>query len=717
MKTSVRWLNEYLEPADVSPEAAEHALTGVGFPIEEAVRLPDADTMLDVEVTSNRGDCISHIGLAREIAAATGRRLRLPAIPDHARSGEASSLVHLDNQVPQTCRLFTLRIIRGVKVGPSPEWLVRALASVGQRSINNVVDATNYVMFELGQPTHAFDLARVGKDPSGVPQVIVRGAAKGEKLTLLDGRRIELAPGELVVCDPSGPISLAGIMGGLGSEVTDSTTDVLLEAATWDPLTVRRAARRLQVSTDACYRFERRVDPRTIELAARRVADIIMKTGGPGARIVTGVVEAGAPAEPLTRVTLRPARCRAIMGVDTPSADMIRALRAHDVQVTPQAPTGDAPLECTIPAHRPDLEREIDLIEEVARTLGLDKIPTLELLPVRPSAPQNRERAARELAGALTGLGFFETITFSFVSPEHAAPFLPRDLRQLQLCDERRKADPVLRPSILPSLLACRAANQNAGAAAPNGVRLFETASVFAQAGADGLETRVLALYADAVTSVGCSKGFDARQEAFRFMRGAIEGIVRALGGPEARAEFAPVADLPFAALDANAAARVEIVSPSGERTHAGTCGLLTPAVLRAYDLDTPGVVAELNLAALLALFPARSLVNPLPLFPGIERDVSFIVPEQTPWSTLDQLVAGANLERLEGWEFVTAYRGAYRDADNAEHNLAKQGKKAVTLRLRFRDPARTLRREEVDPQVATLVQLASSRCQAQVRA
>jgi phenylalanyl-tRNA synthetase beta chain len=445
------------------------------------------------------------------------------------------------------------------------------------------------------------------------------------------------------------------------------------------------------------------------------VVDIILRTSGPDAHVVPGVLQAGAEPQPLTRVSIRPARCRAILGTELTTAEIVKSLRGHDIQCAPSAATDDGPIACTIPAHRPDLDREIDLIEEVARTAGLGRIPTLEMLPVRVAGPQRSERASRELAAALTGLGFFETITFSFVSPAHAAPFTPRNLEPLSLCDERRKSDPILRPSVLPSLLACRAANQNAGVHADGGVRLYETASIFAHSGGKELETRVLALYADAVTPAGAAKGFDARQEAFRFMRGVIESIVRALGGPHAGAEMV-AGELPFDALDPAAAARVELRRADGERLHVGTCGLIAPAILKSYDLAVPGVVAELNLDNLLALYPPRSVANPLPLFPGIERDLSFIVPENTAWAAISKAVADANLERLDGWEFVTAYRGAYRDASNSEHSLAKQHKKAVTLRLRFRDPQRTLRHDEVDPQVAALVELARDRLGAALR-
>lgn len=743
MKTSVRWLNKYLSPADVTPSEAERLLTNAGFPIESSEAVGQGDTMIDVEVTSNRGDCISHLGLAREIAAGTGRTLVYPAIPAAVMSGEDPSaaraasqpggireLLAVRNETPDVCRLFTARIIRGVKVGPSPAWLVECLEAVGQRSINNVVDITNFVMLEFGQPSHAFDLNKL-RGASGTPKtLIIRYAHKGEPLTLLDGKKVELRDNELVVADGpqfGGAISLAGVMGGLGSEVSSETTDVLFEAATWDPVTVRRAARRLGIRTDASYRFERTVDPRTIDVAARRAVALILELGGPGARLVPGVLEEGAPRKPLSKVSMRAARCRDVVGYPVTSQQIEAALRGHEIGVSVNGEV----LECAVPAHRPDLEREIDLIEEVARTLGLERVPTLEKIPVLVSEPQVSERAVREMSRTLTGLGFYETVTFSFVSPKDAEPFRVGDRSLINLCDERRKADPTLRSSVLPSLLACRRANQDGGVTEPGGVRLFEIASVFAEEGVPGSakanaaagadtrgvhrEIRTLALLADAVPlyTGASSKAFDVKQDAVRLVRGAIESVALALGGKQAVIELVP-SKSPVKGFDPSASAEVRLTARlSGESVDApartsviGTLGLIAPDVQKRYDLQHPVVGAELDVNALLALFPPRSLAQTLPAFPGIERDLSLIVAETVSWASIDRLISESKLDRLVGREFVTTFRG----------QQIGTGKKSVTVRLAFRDPARTLRHEEVDPQIASLVAAAGQKLGATLR-
>lgn len=729
MLASVRWLNEYLVPANVTAQGAERALTDAGFPIESHTDLPDGDVRIDVEVTSNRGDCLSHIGLAREIAAATGGTLKLPTVPPEPTSGDrAGDIAAVDNQIPNLCPLFTARVIRGVKVGPSPAWLVRALESIGQRSISNVVDVTNFVAAEYGQPTHVFDLATIQKD-GGKHALTVRAAIKGEKLELLDGQTVELRPGELVIADgpaPGRPVSLAGIMGGALTQVTARTTDVLFEAATWAPAAVRRAARRLGLRTDASHRFERIVDPRTIDAAARRAAALILELAG--GRLLAGVIKEGPEPEPLRTVRVRPQRVRALLGIDVHASEMARVLRAHDIAFADEpgdwSPGADSTGEavCTIPPHRPDLEREIDLIEEVARTIGLERLPILEKLPIRIAPEQTDERAARELAATLTGLGFHEAVTFTFISPKAAAPFLPAGMSRIDVCDDRRKAEPTLRPSIIPSLLACRRANKDRAVDAPGGVRLYEVSSVFGQSApvpavpltagsaavsAPAAETRNLALIADALPIPG-GKAIDAVQHAVRLIRGTLDAAARTLGGTQAKLTFEPVAGAPpIAAFEPGACAAVVL-----NNTRIGIVGQVSRAVQQAHDLDRPVVAAEVNLAALLALYPPRATVRALPAFPAIERDLSLIVPEGTTWQRIESLVHAANLALLDHdpgdhpVRFIGVYRG----------RQAGDGKKSVTLRLRFRDPTRTLRREEVDPQMQSLVDLSAKELGAAVR-
>ncbi len=744
MHISLRWLNEYLEPPNVTAAEAERILTFAGFPIESATVLPSGDTMLDVEVTSNRGDVLSHIGVAREIAAANGgegkvaRTLKLPqpgrtfnwfgeeSVTDASPasgSQDVGAVLAVENLVPAECPLFTARVLTGVKVGPSPRWLVAALEGVGQRSINNVVDITNFVSFEYGQPSHVFDLDLLAASPDGKRRLIVRTASKGKTLVLLDGKTLELRGDEVVVADGSAGgrvLSLAGVMGGQESGVTERTTNVLLEAATWEPVAIRRAARRYGLRTDASYRFERIVDPRTIEQAAKRLAALMSKLAG--GKLLPGVIHAGPEPRQATVVTLRPSRVASMLGCVVSMPLVQQILESHDILTKPEpaAPgTAEMVLSCTIPSHRPDLGREIDLIEEIARTHGLDKLPEHEMVAVRTAPPQASEKAVQTIGHVLTGLGFYETVTFTFVSARHSKPFLPAGLRQMIVCDDRRKADPVLRPSALASMLACRRVNQDrgvlpdgaiggvGGAGAGGGLRLFELSAVFAEKPPENkgergrqAESMNLALLADCCFPAG-AKPIELKQHAIRLLRGAIETMARAVGGEATRVEIIPSATPPMAAYDGAAFAEVKI---NGARV--GCLGLIAAGVLSEHGLETPVVAAELELAALVALYPPRAVVSSLPAFPSIERDLSLIVREETAWARIDALVSGLRVPLLESWAFVGAYRG----------QQAGMGKKSVTFRMRFRDPARTLTHEEVSPQVETIVGAAGKELGAEVR-
>lgn len=690
MKASVRWLNQLVSGPALSAAEVEAVLTNAGFPIDSHESLGDGDVRLEVEVTSNRGDCLSHVGLAREVVARDpSRQLRLPAVPPVPASAPATQSLRLINEVPQLCPRFTAHVVRAVRVGPSPSWLVTILESVGQRSINNVVDVTNYISFLYGQPTHAFDLAKLA---GGVLRV--RFARDGETLTTLDGKKRTLRPDEVVVADERGATSLAGIMGGAESEVGASTQDVVLEAATWDAVAIRRAARRHQLRTDASHRFERGVDPRTIDEPARLAAALIAQLGN--GTLASGVLDAGSPAAPLRTVSFRPARCRALMGVEVADAEIEAILARLSVEVT-----REATWMCRIPAFRPDLEREVDLIEEVARIYGLDQVPIRDRISVSVRPPQPTEASLRTLGGALAGLGFFEAVTFSFMTPRHAAPFLPGDHSSLAVADDRRAQDGTLRPSTLPSLLRCRRANADGAVTVEGGVRLFEMGPIFSQRSGQAAERRTLALILD-VPGVerGSPGSHEDRQRGVRLLRGALEAVARTLGG-DGRLTILPAAPT-ISAFEPGAHAQVCI-----DGRPVGMMGLLARQTLRDHGLDFPIAAAELDLDSLLALSGSSPRIRPLPAFPSIDRDVSLIVDEVVSWGQIDSLLSGAAIHRLEQVSFIGTYRG----------KQIGPGKKSVTVRMRFRDPARTLRHEEVDPEVAAVVSLAGQKLGATIRA
>ena len=671
MDISIKWLNDYFAKNDptVTTEEAGEVLTALGFPVEGITELPNGDTCVDFELTSNRGDCACHIGFAREIAAKTGRTLILPEVPAAPGTTEktASDFATVEIEDLDGCPRYTGWVIKNCKIGPSPSWLVERLVAIGLRSINNAVDITNFVLHELGQPTHVFDMKKLRKK-EGKPAIIVRRSSKGEKLTTLDGNEHELPKGMLVIADAERPVALAGVMGGLDTEVDETTVDILLEAATFNPLDVRICARRLKTSTDSSYRFERIVEPRTVEYAARRCATLIAElTGG---TLLQGFIDAGKPLPQSQQVTLRCQRCRDLLGINV--SDETQKKHLQGLGLEPVLENGR--ITCTIPPHRTDLYREVDLIEEVARMENFDCVPIHNRLQVVVHSPQSTEQAKQRIREILTGLGYYETITFTFVSKKNASPFLENGMKLLQVEDERRKAEPYLRPSLTPSLMHCRRSNQNSTS---TDIRLFELAATFARVNNKVHEKRVLSLLADA----------QDKQDGLRSLRTAVEAVVRDMSGENCVIEkITP----PIQALDSAASGRIIM-----EGKEIGTIGLINKSTQDIFDLDKPVAVAELDLDLLTDAYPPSVLVKPLPQFPHIERDLSLLVDEELPWSAIEDIINKAKLEYLESYDYVTTFRGKQIGA----------GKKSVTLRLRFRDDKGTLRHEQVDPQAERLTE------------
>lgn len=701
MDASLSWLASLLggEGADppLTVEEVDAALTAAGFPLD-GVEPRDGDALLDVEVTSNRGDCLCHMGLAREIAALTGRVLTPRAIADVPRGPKVGAYLKLENRCSggdrPACPTFTAHVILDAKIGPSPAWLKDLLESVGQRSINNAVDVTNWLNLEHGNPSHVFDLDRL---EGGA--LVVREAVDGEALTTLDGVARTLGAGEIVVADGSKATSLAGVIGGKDSQVDVGTRNIVLEVATWDPARVRSASRGHGVRTDASHRFERVVDARTClpsaEMAARLIAQL---TGG---TLCEGVLVEGAPMPESKPITLRPQRCSAVLGIETPADEMVRLLRSVDIAVG----VSEDALACTPPPQRAhDVTREIDLIEEIARLRGFDAVPLARRLAIKAQPPQPAERAMEAMTGALTALGFYETVTFSFTSPDKAADFLPDGASLVNVDDDRRGAEPTLRPSVLPSLLTCRRVNRDAQVSQPGGVRLFEVAATYWSMGpGTNEEARKLAMLVDAGGEGGKATSDDL-QHGVRVMKAAIEAMVALCFGHEASVRVETGGALP-PAMDAANAGRL-FVDRGPDAVALGHFGLLTAETLARFDLQQPVVVAELAIDSLLAAYPPTPRVRALPAFPGIERDLSVVVPSGTPWASIETAVRDLGLERLQSVRFVGTYAG----------KQVGQGRKSVTLRMAYRDDTRTLRHEEVDPQMARAIEALREAVGAEVR-
>jgi phenylalanyl-tRNA synthetase beta chain len=669
MKTSLAWLSDFLPGPPLDAEKVAEALTHGGLPVE-SIEQREGDTVVDVEVTSNRGDCLSHIGIARELSALLNRPFKYIPPAAMESSTAASSVTSVQIEARELCPYYTARVIRNVKIAPSPQWMVKRLEAIGLRAIYNVVDVTNYVMFELGQPLHAFDFDKLqGR------KIIVREARQGEKLTSIDARERALRPGMLVIADAQRPVALAGVMGGADSEVSNSTTNVLLESARFDPLTVRKTARALAMKSDSSYRFERQIDPTLAERASLRAAQLILQTAG--GELLSGMVAAGSSGYQLRRLTLRLARLRQLLGLDFPISQVMDALNHLQLNPTHKGET----IEAQVPSHRLDLTIEADLIEEVARVIGYDKIPLRDEISIRLSPKQPDEATIETLRASLIGAGYFESLTFSFVSDVLAEDFRPPQAASLLRADPTvRAGDARLRPSIIPGLLQAIRHNESNGTL---GAHLFEIGSTFwLDKNSKVDERRRIALVGG---------------EDYRATRGAIESLLQHLNA-ERPLTITPAPHRGFASgASGSIQWGTEII---------GHIGRIDRAIAEKISLREQVMAAELELTPLLKFAQHVPQLHQLPRFPSVRRDLSLVVAENTPYEQIERLIRSLDLANLEDLEFVTTYRGKPLD----------KGTKSITVTLVFRSPAATLTSEQVEGAVQKAVAAAQQQLGASLR-
>jgi len=650
MNVSYLWLKEYVR-TDLAAREAAARLTGVGLNVDSITDLPGGDACMLVEVTSNRPDCLGHLGVARELAAAVGGKVVLPEVSYAELPEEAASLTRVQIAELDLCPLYTARVVRGVRVGPSPAWLAGRLEAVGVRPVNNIVDVTNYVMMECGQPLHAFDYGRLAER-----RIVVRRAMAGERFVAIDHTEHTLAPERLVIADARHAVALAGIMGGAETEIAESTVDVLLEAAVFDPLSIRTSARTLGMASESGYRFERRVDPCGTEWASRRACQLIAEVAG--GRVARGVVTAGRPLPPPSELVLRVARIEAILGIAIPAARAAEILQALECDVLE---ADDDRIRVRVPSWRPDLGREIDLVEEVARHHGYDKIPEGLDTRITLSIPSKAERVREAVAGVLSAAGCFEAVTFTFTTRDHAVRFRPSDVTADPLMC--RGTPLAVRESCLAGVVESLRVNRNAGEA---GARLFEIAKRFIPIGGRDLpeEQAVLAV---------------AGPDDFAGLRGVLDAVFAALR-IAARIRFA--ATDRYGDLEPGGAAEILL---DGEPV--GMIGRATKKAAAAFELDEPPTVAEIILAPLVDAADLQTKYEPLPQFPAIVRDLAIVLDEAVTWAEIEKAVAAAATDHLESIEPIDVYRGRQVPA----------GRKSVAIRLTLRSADGTLTHEQAD--------------------
>ena len=670
MKISLNWLNDYIKTDDSAEQVAE-ILSDLGFPCEGIEKLTD-DVVIDIEITSNRGDCLGYIGVARELAAATGKEMIMPQIELDESDKEVTEFAGVQIDEPDLCGRYTARIIEGLKIGPSPGWLKKRLEAVGLRSVNNVVDATNYAMLETGQPPHAFDYDKIAQG-----KIIVRKALAGERIVSIDGTQCELNTDMLVIADPRGPVGVAGVMGGLDSEVSEKTTKILLEDAYFDPVSIRTTSRKLGLPSEAAYRFERTVDIEKVDWASKRTAQLMIQVGG--GKVAKGVVDVYPKKTEQKKVTLRLSRLNKLLGIEIPADECLKILSALDFKPKVK----DDLITCIVPSWRSDVYREVDLIEEVARVHGYDKVPTERKIRIEVVPADPRQKFAESIRAYLNACGFYETINVAFVNESVAELFSEYGAKQhLAVRDEMRKSASLLRQTLIGSLLDVLKTNVNAKNLP---CRIFEIADTFVPTEQQGGELPVqktkLALVCDG---------------DFRDLRGVIEGMVNSISR-DAQIDFTP-ADLFWAQTGAEILLNSQTI---------GAAGIVSQAVREKLDFkDMSPCAVELEFEMLMSLAGGAVKVKPIPRFPAIQRDLSIIVGEAIRWADIIQAIKSRASGVLEDIRFVGIYRG----------KGIPSGSKSVTLSLRFRDEDGTLTHETVDGFEADIVRSLAESVAAELR-
>lgn len=668
MKLPLSWLREYV-PFEAEPLRLAEDLTAAGLAVD-AVETVGGDTVLELDITTNRVDCMNVYGVAREVAALYGLPLRPPDTSVREAGAPASEALGVDIEAPDLCGRFCARVL-DVKVGPSPAWLRDRLELVGIRSINNLVDLTNYVMMETGQPSHAFDMGRV---PGG--RLVVRWSREGERLTTLDGVARTLPSRVGVIAGQGGEpaLALAGIMGGASSEIGDDTRVVAIEAAWWEPLAVRRAARALGMHTEASHRFERGADIGAGPGAIDRLAHLLAKIGAGTVR--PGLVERKGQDRPARMVRLRPARVSALLGVEVPRLQQMRTLESLGFIVSGSSPEAAV----HVPSWRLDVSREADLAEEVGRHFGLHRVPAA--LPpatregrLRPS--QRRERRVRDV---LTGVGLTEVINYAFVAGGQVdAPPEGRTRLANPLTEEQ---DTLRTSIVMPGLVDTLRANLRVGR---RDVAVFELGRVFVRTEGAPREERRLGVLLSGSTSPHHwsmkSRPFDLFD-----LKGVIELLFARLGQlvPQIDRESAPPGFLH--------PGRAVCLRRDGQGM--GYAGALHPDVRAAWELKDETVVLEIGLDGVLEAAPAVARFSALDRFPAVERDLSILCDEATPAAEIDARVRAAAGQGLRSVSLLDRYTG----------NQVPPGKVSLTVSLRFQDPERTLTSEEVQEAVDGVV-------------
>ena len=658
-----------------------------GTSIVEAIGLNNA--VLDLELTPNRSDCLSILGVAREVSAITGNPLRKPKIDINEGDTKTSDLTSVTIEAPDLCRRYAARLALGVKIGPSPYWMQKRLKDVGLRPINNVVDVTNYVLMELGHPLHAFDFNNLGGK-----RISVRRPRPNEKITTLDEIQRELHPDMLLIADAENPVAVAGVMGGHGSDVSDNTTDVLIESAYFNPVSVNRTSKELGLHTEASHRFERGTDIEGLITALNRTAQLIQELAG--GEICSGIVDAyPAPYEDV-RVKLRPKRVNNILGTDLTAEQMDDFLTSIEFQVDRN---GDN-ISVVVPAFRPDVEREIDLIEEIARLYGYDNIPvTVPVGGIQPeSAADRRSNFRAKMGTALTACGLTEVVNYSFHSPDaFDALQLEEDSkyrRVLRIRNPISENQSVMRTTLIPGLLANIQHNLNRRI---SDLQIFEIGRVFHPKN-ENEQPNEPTLVSGVITGLSGSQLWNqpTRPADFFDIKGIVEAFLDEIGirGYQFRPTSHP-------SIQSGRGADVIL----GDMA-LGALGELSRKVLDSHDIEQDVYIFELDSDKLLENSTSAVDFQPLSVFPSVLRDLAVIVAHDIPASQMEESIISAGGELVESVALFDVYSGEQIPANM----------RSLAYSIEYHSPARTLTDDEVDEAHGKIVSALAEKFGAELR-
>ncbi len=667
MYISYEWLKELIK-IDLDPNELAEKLTLVGLELDGMYKVRE-DHIFDIEVTSNRGDCLSHLGVAREISAFSNKPINFPEGLKDVPSRESGRLVRIED--PALCPRFTARVIKNVKIGPSPDWLITRLAAIGERPINNIADITNYVMHELGQPMHAFDLMKLAGQ-----SIIARRARAGEKITTLDEVERKLTTSMLMICDSEKPVAVGGVMGGAISGISETTTEVLLEVAYFDRDSIRKTSRDLNLSTEASYHFERGVDINNLIDASNRASHLICQlAGGTAENFVDVYPKEFQPVE-IDAPNLN-YEVKRLSGVAISEGEISRILNGLGIVKNRER-------TYSVPSWRHDLSIDEDLVEEIVRINGYDRIG--EELPsaLASGEYQPSENRKRSIRTALVNAGFDEALSYSFIDERHDDVFelVPSLVRERSAENLVTIVDPIIdgftrmRPNLIPGLLQSVRVNFNHQ---NRNIRLFEIGKVFAASANEDDLPREKELMGFVITGDETNEGtaLTTRQVDFYDLKGALEIALTA-----ANTKVLGFRDAEIEHLQNGQSAEVIF-----EGLSIGSLGRLKDEIASKYKFKQPVYVGEIDLEALLEGGEEPSTYTPLPNFPGISRDISFLAKRDLNFEEIRSAIADMNVELCRNVEFVDVFEG---------HGL-EDDSRSITIRLEYRSESRTLIEEEVE--------------------